>query len=76
MQNRLMYVKIMVPAVAWGNNLRGNSFYVVNGTHLKCHCWIQPKRCVRLPKTINGERRPGGRMTRLMKPLSRNEHIL
>jgi hypothetical protein len=45
-------------------------------TNLKRHCWIQPKRCMGLPKTINEKSRPGGGRTRLMKPSSRNAHAL
>ena len=46
------------------------------GTNLKRHCYIQPKRCMGLPKIINGKRRPGGGRTRLMKPLSGIAHAL
>jgi hypothetical protein len=47
---------------------------LLDTANLKRHCWIQPKRCMRLPNTINGKRRLGGGRKRLMKPSSRNPH--
>ena len=45
------------------------------GTNLKRHCCIQPKRCMGLPKTINGKSRTGVGSIMLMKPSNRNARV-